>query len=811
MPLRIPRYAQAVLDALQFHQARYETLEHLSAADWPRLERFCARSGLSFAFALRARNRVPDWLAARFESHLGNNAERWLRLKAEYRRITAAMETARLEFVVLKGFTHVPAFIASPALRAQGDLDLLFPRDQVHAALDVARNLGYEPAVDDDGHPVDHLPTMVRKTGWEWRGDYFDPEMPASLELHFRLWDERTEGFALPCIADFWRRRERRSIENLPFTSLAAIDLPGYASAHALRHFLRGDLKLAHIYEIGAFLHRTQSAEFWRDWRDRHDPPLRRVEAICFALAREWFGCAVPQIPQDEIDRLPPAVQSWIATFAQTPASLFHPDKNELWLHLQLLDRGRSRFAIVRRRLLPLQIPAAAETAHLPDAAVDWRVRLQGALRYTRRLLSRIVHHIQALLPTLWGGARWACLRSEFDGEFWAYFYASACYDLGLFIFFLLFNLYLLKRGLNESYLGLVSGCMMAGGVMGSVPASYAISRLGLRGAMIACFTVIPSMAAILAAELPAPLLLLCAFLYGAVSVLWAVLLSPATAALTNARNRSAGFGIICSSGIAIGILGGSLGGRLPGWMARMFPGSSLVEQYRGALWTGCAIVLLGLVFCFRLPSRAPLDDAPRARALRRPPPEVIQFLAATAVWNLGTGVFNPFFTAFFAHLHMPVDRIGLVFSLSQLGQALAILAAPLVFRATGLIRGISGMQLLSAAALVFIAASGGPAAAALAYGSYMVLQNMSEPGMLNYLMDAVPQHERSSVSALNFLVSSIVQAVAAVISGLLLRRWGYPPVLLIAAALCALAGLLVRMLAGNRAPLAVQASAAST
>jgi hypothetical protein len=182
-----------------------------------------------------------------------------------------------------------------------------------------------------------------------------------------------------------------------------------------------------------------------------------------------------------------------------------------------------------------------------------------------------------------------------------------------------------------------------------------------------------------------------------------------------------------------------------------------------------------------KLRSRAPLLPVRESRLLRRPPPEVIYFLAAAAVWNLGTGVFNPFFSAFFERLQMPVERIGLVFSLSQLGQALAILAAPLVFRATGLIRGISRMQLLSAAALACLAVSGGQGTAALAYGAYMVIQNMSEPGMFNYLMDSVPEKQRSGVSALYFLVASTMQAIAAGISGLLLRRFGYPPVLLLA------------------------------
>jgi MFS family permease len=798
----IPAHAQAVFDALHFATPRFDTLCGLTDAEWRQLINFCDRTQLAIPFALRCHDRAPSWVADRFNQNLSNNAERWRRMKPVYRQASHAFEAAGLEFITLKGFTHVPGFVADARFRAQYDLDLLFPGDQVRAALEVALGLGYEPLGGGDRHPVDHLPTLIRKTGWEWRGDHFDPELPVSIELHFRLWDASTEGFAIPGVEDFWQRRQRRTLEDVDFTSLAAIDLPGYASAHALRHLLRGDLRPSHIYEIAYFLEHNSDAEFWRIWREWHDRPLRRVEAICFAIASEWFGCRVPMIAQEEREQLPEAVRAWLAAYAHTPVvGLFHPMKDELWLHLSLLDPGSSRLRVLRRRLMPLQLPGPVDAVHLPDGDIAWR--------YLQFLASRAWRHARALIPALWSGAAWGCSRMDLGSEFWSYFAASAFFDFGLFIFFLLFNLYLIKLGFNEAFLGLVSGCMLAGSVVGSLPAGIAIQRWGLRASMIACFSIIPCLAAILAAGLPAPLLLGCAFLYGTVSVMWAVLLPAAVAGLTNARNRGAGFGIICSSGIAIGILGGGVGGRLPGWMARLAPGTSVVAQYRAALWIGCAIVLLGLVPSFQLRLRASPSQVRENRRIRRPPPEVIYFLAAAAVWNLGTGVFNPFFSAFFERLHMPVERIGLVFSLSQLAQALAILAAPLVFRATGLIRGISRMQLLSAAALACIAASGGPGTAALAYGAYMVVQNMSEPGMFTYLMECVPERERSGVSALNFLVASSAQAIAAVLSGVLLRRFGYPPVLMLAAVLCAIAGMLVRLLLANRPGVAVAADAA--
>ena len=318
---RIPLYAQAVFDALQFAEPSFDALKGLSDNEWRQLIGFCHRTQLAIPFALRSQDYLPAWVADRFHQNLANNAERWRRTKHAYQEASGAFEGAGLEFITLKGFSHAPSFVADPRLRTQYDLDLFFLPDQLLAARDVAFRLGYEPLVARDRHPVDHLPTLIRKTGWEWRGDYFNPELPLALELHFRLWDAATEGFAVPGLDNFWERRRRRTLEDIEFTSLAAIDLPGYASAHALRHLLRGDSRPSHFYEIACFIERNSDAGLWRTWRECHDEPLRRVQAICFAIASHWFGCTLPAIAQQEIEQLKEPVRGWLSAYAQTPAT----------------------------------------------------------------------------------------------------------------------------------------------------------------------------------------------------------------------------------------------------------------------------------------------------------------------------------------------------------------------------------------------------------------------------------------------------------------------------------------------------------
>jgi len=77
----------------------------------------------------------------------------------------------------------------------------------------------------------------------------------------------------------------------------------------------------------------------------------------------------------------------------------------------------------------------------------------------------------------------------------------------------------------------------------------------------------------------------------------------------------------------------------------------------------------------------------------------------------------------------------------------------------------------------------------------------MSEPGMFTFLMEGVSERERNSASALNFLVTFAGQATAATAAGWLLTRFGYPPVLAVAAAIAAASALLFRALLAPRKP----------
>jgi len=792
-----------VLDALQFTAPDKTALAGLDEGAWKKALAFSDRNQLTLALGAECVDQLEGPARERILRDLSNNAERWKRAQDTYGEIAAAFDAEGLDYAILKGFSHCPWFVPDPRHRPQGDIDFLLARGDVYRARDTAMRLGYEPIVGRDRHPIDHLPTMVRKTGWQWRGDFYDPDMPLSIELHFRLWNQGTERLAPIGLDCFWERRQSRELEGVRFTALHPADAIAYSSLHVLRHLLRGDPRLFHIYELAWLLdHHAGDTTLWSAWRELHDESLRRLEAVCFALAQRWYGCRLPEAASQEIERLSPDVIRWLEAYSWSPiVSLFHPNKDELWLHWALLESRRDRVAVVRRRLLPERLPGPVDPVHVPKSQLTWRARLPSRRRYVRYVSSRVWHHARALPSIAWSAACWFGPKLELGPEYWRLLASEAFFDFGMFVFFLLYNLYLLQVGFREDFLGLMSGLMTAASVAGSILSVFAMQRFGMRRTLMASFALTAGLCALRSMATSGPALLILAALAGLALSVWPVALAPAVASVTTEKSRPCGFSFICSSGISIGIFGSLTAGRLPGWITRLHWASSSIASYRAALLIGCAIVLLSLWPLAGV--KMSIGAVTNQRKLYRPSPIVLRFLIAMAVWNLGTGAFNPFANVFFARMHMPLRNIGTVFSVSQLAQVGAVLCAPFFFRKFGTARAICGMEVATACGLLALSMAAGPMWGAAAYTGYMMFQYMSEPGMFTFLMNGVAAGERNSASALNILVSVGCQAVAAALAGGILARFGYPPLLAAASAMCLAAALLFRTLLVRREPLA--------
>ena len=447
--------------ALQFPWDRPSACGGLSgrpdalSVPWNDLLDFCDRSSLTLIFGAVAGNLMPDWVRERIARNLVENTERLERVRALQDQVAEWLTSAGIQYVILKGTTQSPHFVSDLRLRAQLDLDLFCPPEDARRAWDLLIERGYEPVEKPGEHPTDHLPALVRKTGWEWRGgSYFDPEIPLAIEVHLQFWDERTERLRAPGVDEFWKRRSGQALDTP--------DALAYATLHLLRHLLRGSARPCHVYEIAWFLeHHSGEGQFWDTWRELHAPELRRLEAIAFRLAREWFGCALGPVPEEEVSRLPARVEAWFEAFAFAPLEAwFHPNKDELWLHLALLDSARDKLAVVRRRLLPA-LPGPVDAVCIPKAQLTLGRRTLKYARTARFLAGRAVFHTRAFAALLGSGVRWRMRSSGLSGGYWLFLGASSFFVLGMFIFVLLYNLYLLDLGYREDVVGQVNSCLL--------------------------------------------------------------------------------------------------------------------------------------------------------------------------------------------------------------------------------------------------------------------------------------------------------------------------------------------------------------
>lgn len=761
----LPPGPKAALAALHLADPATDGLRTLTPAEWRQALDYCARHRLTLPLRDAARDAMPAEIRAEVDDNAARYRTRLPMFAALYADIHRRLGAAGLEFVALKGMASAQALGLPVASRVQYDIDLYLPRPAALAAQKLLSESGWSPVKAMEAFPTDHLPVLLPKTAWQWRGDLFDLEMPIPIELHFRFWAEEVERLRAPGVEEFWTRRRTCRIGDTEIGVLDAPDALGYATLHLLKHVLRGSVKAFHVYEIARILDgRAGDEAFWSGWRSAHSPELRRLETAIFRLAHEWFGCRLPAL-----DELPSTADAWLAEFALSPATQeFRPNKDHLWLHVSLLVSRVDAWRVARRRLLP---------GNLPPRAGDARGGLwPGYFRHTAR---RLRHHALALPRTVWSGLRFWWRVNSLGRQFWLVLAAAALFNFPLFIFFLHYNLFLLELGFGEEFVGVVNSAMRFGSMAGTIPAAFIAQRWGLRRVLIA--TVVLSAAAevfraIAGARFPLAAL---AFGSGCLFAVWAVLMAPLVAGSVPVKRRATAFSIFFASLIGLGVFGNWLGGALPA----LLPGKRAVLLCAGAASALAAIPALRL-------KEFPLAPAgsrvyPRSRFLWL-------CLAGFAVWHLATGLFNPLNSVYFKRLGFSDQRIGSTFAVSQAFQAVAMLLSPAIVRRFGLLNGIALMMTATSFGLGALAAQ--PAGwAAAAYVLYMAFQWMSEPGMNTLLMNRVDEREHSGASALNYMVAFGAQALSAYAGGASVSRFGYGPTLAAAGALALTSAVLFR------------------
>lgn len=385
----IPRYAKALLQVLNFEKRDGNGLRHLSDCEWRQLLEFCDESQLTLVLGEFGRPFLPTWVRTRIQQNAASNALRFERIKAATVEIARWLTGSTIEFALLKGWTHAPAFTPDPLLRAQNDIDIWCLPEEVFRARDVLTRYGYRHFGKTKGR---HLDPLIRESSWMWTGDYFAPDLPIPIELHYQLWDSKFERIAGPNECEIWKRRREVVFDGHTVATLDLADTLTFAALHLMMHLLHGDVRLQRAWEISHFLecHANDDA-FWSRWRGLYSAEVRRMPVIAFWLASRWFGCRLPGHIYEEIDGLPRNVRLWMRRYCFSPVeSLFSPNKDELWLNLPLVPSLGGKFSVAARRLFPIRAASAGHPEQ--TAAGSFTARARYHLGSLPRTLSSGLH-----------------------------------------------------------------------------------------------------------------------------------------------------------------------------------------------------------------------------------------------------------------------------------------------------------------------------------------------------------------------------------------------------------------------------------
>lgn len=375
---------------------------------------------------------------------------------------------------------------------------------------------------------------------------------------------------------------------------------------------------------------------------------------------------------------------------------------------------------------------------------------------------------------------------------------------MGSGIFMLFLNLFVLARGNDEAFLGLLMSSMSLSALFLGLPMGVLVDRIGRKRAMVAGAAL--SVAATLLLTLPPadwPLLVAAVF-YGAGNALYMAAGPAFMAENATEDERPTLFSLQSGLSLLMAFLGSAAGGSLPalfGTLLRVHPES--VTAYRATLLTAEGMMAFALI-----PLLMIREERAQPTGERRPPftlrdfpfrRDVVALLVPELIIALGAGLLIPYLNIFFKQrFHISDSVLGLTFAVSQLLMGGATLLAPILAERWGKIRTVVFTQLAS---LPFLLALGFVPILPVAVGAFWLramLMNMAGPLYTAFAMERVRENERGTVGAMIGVAYSVGQGIGPGVSGFVQRSFGFPPLFLTTGTTYLVAALLTLALFGR-------------
>jgi Uncharacterised nucleotidyltransferase len=400
---------RAVLAALR-PQPDFSHLADLPALEGAKFLRWLDRSGLALLFLRQLEKhdvsfRLAPALQCALRCRHERNIERTADMLGEAQRLCLAFRERGLAVAALKGFTLTPDFCDDPSLRHQVDFDFLVDPDNIPAAAEVLRDLGYSAAQVNQGSetsfvtPLRHIPSS--------KDDLYARQTQRQVDLHVSLWDP-CPWLPLEAPQNCLQSAVPRRACGLAYLGLSLEDAFLFQVLHAFRHSLRSWVRLSWLFEIGKCLqNRHEDEALWVHVIRRAGPTQLMKSACAFVLGlvHRLFQIPIPGPLHDWSEEArTDSLRAWLEHFAVDWSTADWPGSlNNLFLAKEFIPNGRIRGDYWRSRLLPskTQTSLGSSPRGFTQGFVAWHA---ARARY---VAERGVVHLKDLLVLPWHGLRW--------------------------------------------------------------------------------------------------------------------------------------------------------------------------------------------------------------------------------------------------------------------------------------------------------------------------------------------------------------------------------------------------------------------
>ena len=357
----------------------------------------------------------------------------------------------------------------------------------------------------------------------------------------------------------------------------------------------------------------------------------------------------------------------------------------------------------------------------------------------------------------------------------------------------LFFNFFILARGYEKDFLGLINSVPWIAGLVLGIPLGMLSDRIGRKPAMLIGLAMsITGMGLQLFVQSKV-LLILVAFIGGTGNSLYFISQAPFMMKVSQTDNRALMFSLNFGLNTLAGALGNMFAGQMPGWFGILLriPADS-AQAFQSVLLVSVILGLFALIPISLLKEPKKIDN----NLIKSNQWDLLkQTMQKGFTWKLvlpemllgfGAAITIPYMNLYFSEtFQVNSNLLGVVFSLSALFVGIGSIIGPRLVKFFN--SKIRVVVLTQASSIIFLLILGFSPYLWLAVVGFLfrgVLMNMAVPLYNAFCMENVAEHEQGVVNSLISNAWTAGWAIGPFLSGLIQIRYGFQPLFLITASI---------------------------